>query len=44
MEKKIKNVSDLRDESSKGKIRIVLELKKDTNSKFVINALYKYTR
>jgi len=42
--KKLKNISDLRDESSKGKIRIVLELKKDTNSKFVTNALYKYTR
>ncbi|MFH1151537.1 MAG: DNA gyrase subunit A, partial [Nanoarchaeota archaeon] len=42
--KKIKNVTDLRDESSKGKIRIVLELKKDTNSKFVMNSLYKYTR
>ena len=42
--KKIKNVTDLRDESSKGKIRIVLELRKDTNSKFVINSLYKYTR
>lgn len=42
--KKIKNISDLRDESSKGKIRIVIELKRDTNSKFVINSLYKYTR
>lgn len=42
--KKIKNVSDLRDESAKGKIRVVLELKKDTNPKFVVNALYKYTR
>ncbi len=42
--KKITNVSDLRDESSKGKIRIVLELKKGTSSKFVVNALYKYTR
>ncbi len=42
--KKIKDVSDLRDESSKGKIRIVLELKKDVNSKFVMNSLYKYTR
>ncbi len=42
--KKIKDVSDLRDESSKGKIRIVLELRKDANSKFVINSLYKYTR
>ena len=42
--KKIRGVSDLRDESSKGKIRIVLELKKDSDSKFVTNALYKYTR
>ncbi len=42
--KKIRDVSDLRDESSKGKIRIVIELKKDTDPKFVINSLYKYTR
>lgn len=43
-DKKIKDVSDLRDESSKGKTRIVIELKKDANPKFVINSLYKYTR
>jgi DNA gyrase subunit A len=43
-DKKIQNVSDLRDESAKGKIRIVIELKKGVNSKFVINKLYKYTR
>jgi len=43
-EKKLKDISDLRDESSKGKIRIVLELRKGVNSKFVINALHKYTR
>ena len=42
--KKVKSISDLRDESSKGKIRIVIELKKDTNPKFVINSLYKFTR
>ncbi len=42
--KKLKNVSDLRDESAKGKVRIVIELKKEANSKFVTNALYKYTR
>jgi DNA gyrase subunit A len=42
--KKLKDISDLRDESSKGKIRIVLELRKGVNSKFVINALHKYTR
>jgi len=28
----------------KGKIRIVIELKKGANSKFITNALYKYTR
>ncbi len=43
-DKKLRDVSDLRDESSKGKIRIVLGLKKGANSSFVINALYKYTR
>ena len=43
-EKKIKDVSDLRDESSKGKTRIVLELKKEADPKFVLNSLYKYTR
>jgi DNA gyrase subunit A len=42
--KKIKDISDLRDESSKGKIRIVIELGKGVNSKFVMNSLYKYTR
>ncbi len=43
-DKKIKDVSDLRDESSKGKIRVVIELRKDSNPKFITNALYKYTR
>jgi len=43
-DKKIKDISDLRDESSKGNIRIVIELKKDVEPQYVINALYKYTR
>jgi len=43
-DKKIKDISDLRDESSKGKTRVVLELRKEANPKFIINALYKYTR
>jgi DNA gyrase subunit A len=42
--KKLIGVADLRDESSKGKIRIVLELKKGVNSKYINNTLYKYTR
>ncbi len=42
--KKLIGISDLRDESSKEKIRIVLELKKGTNAKYINNSLYKYTR
>jgi len=42
--KKLKDISDLRDESSKGKIRIVIELRKGASPDFVINSLYKYTR
>lgn len=43
-DKKIKNLADIRDESSQGETRIVIELKQGTNPKFVTNALYKYTR
>src|SRR3989344_2120671 len=43
-EKKLPDVSDLRDESSKGKVRIVIELKKDAGPKFTINKLYTLTR
>ncbi len=42
--KKLKDISDLRDESSKGKIRVVIELRKGADAKFAINALFKYTR
>lgn len=41
-EKKI-NISDLRDESSRGKVRIVIELKKDAYPKKVLNQLFKMT-
>lgn len=43
-DKKIKDVSDIRDESSKGKTRIVLEFKKGANPDYIINSLYKFTR
>ncbi len=43
-EKKIQDVSDIRDESAKGKIRIVIELRKGANSKFILNRIYKFTR
>ena len=42
--KKLRDISDLRDESSKGKIRVVIEMRKGANSKFVTNSLFKYTR
>lgn len=42
-EKKIVGISDLRDESARGKIRIVIELKKDSYPKKVLNQLYKMT-
>ena len=41
-EKKI-NISDLNDESSRGKVRIVIEVKKDGYPKKVLNQLYKLT-
>ena len=41
-EKKIA-LADLRDESSRGKVRIVIELKKDAYPKKVLNQLYKLT-
>lgn len=41
-DKKI-SISDLRDESSRGKVRIVVEVKKDGYPKKVLNQLYKLT-
>lgn len=43
-EKKILDISDLRDESSKGLVRIVIELKKSATPKFTMNKLFKLTR
>ncbi len=42
-DKKLPDVSDIRDESSKGKVRVVIELKRGADSKFTINRLYKST-
>ncbi|MGV8130882.1 MAG: DNA gyrase/topoisomerase IV subunit A, partial [Candidatus Pacearchaeota archaeon] len=42
-EKKLPDISDLRDESAKGKVRIVIELKKGVDPKFTLNQLYKLT-
>ncbi|HWH44228.1 MAG TPA: DNA gyrase subunit A [Thermoleophilaceae bacterium] len=42
-DKKIPEISDLRDESGKDGIRIVIELKRDAIPKVVLNKLYKHT-
>ncbi len=42
-DKKIVAISDLRDESARGKVRVVIELKKDAYPKKVLNQLYKLT-
>lgn len=43
-DKKLPDVSDIRDESSKGKIRVVIELRKGAEPNFTTNRLFKYTR
>ncbi len=42
-EKKLEGIKDLRDESNKDGVRIVIELKKDAYPKKIQNALYKMT-
>lgn len=41
--KKLDHIADARDESARGKIRIVVELKKDAFPKKILNQLYKLT-
>jgi len=43
-EKTIDGISDLRDESDKDGMRIVIELKRDANDQVVLNQLYKHTQ
>lgn len=43
-DKKIDGISDLRDESDRSGMRIVIELKKDANPNIVLNRLYKHTQ
>lgn len=42
-EKKLLDVADIWDESAKGKVRIVIEIKKGVDPKYTINKLYKLT-
>jgi DNA gyrase subunit A len=43
-EKRLEGISDIRDESAKGDIRIVIELKKGENGDIILNNLYKLTQ
>ena len=43
-EKRVDQISDLRDESDRDGMRIVIELKKDANAQVVLNQLYSYTQ
>lgn len=43
-EKRIEGISDLRDESDRNGMRIVIELKKDANANVVLNKLYKHSQ
>ncbi|HHV46467.1 MAG TPA: DNA gyrase subunit A [Tissierellia bacterium] len=43
-DKKIEGISDLRDESDREGMRIVIELKRDANANVVLNNLYKQTQ
>jgi len=42
--KKLEGISDLRDESDRSGMRIVIELKRDVNPNVVLNYLYKHTQ
>ena len=43
-DKKIEHISDIRDESDRDGMRIVLELKKDANPQITLNRLFKHTQ
>ena len=43
-DKKISGVADLRDESDREGIRVVIDLKRDENSAIILNQLYKFTQ
>ena len=43
-DKRIEGISDLRDESNRNGMRIVIELKRDVNANIVLNNLYKHSQ
>jgi DNA gyrase subunit A len=42
-EKRIEGISDLRDESDRNGIRVVIELKRDSSRRYVLNQLFRLT-
>ena len=42
-DKRVEGISDIRDESDRHGMRIVIDLKKDANAQVVLNTLYKHT-
>ena len=43
-DKKIEGITDLRDESGRAGMRIVIEYRRDANGEIILNQLYKYTQ
>lgn len=43
-DKKIEDIADIRDESDRDGLRVVIELKRDANAEVVLNNLYKHTQ
>ena len=43
-DKKLEGIADLRDESNRNGMRIVIELKRDVNANIVLNNLYKHSQ
>ncbi|MEG1087818.1 MAG: DNA gyrase subunit A, partial [Cetobacterium sp.] len=43
-DKKLEGISDLRDESNRNGMRVVIELKRDANANIVLNKLYKHSQ
>lgn len=43
-DKKLEDISDIRDESDRDGMRVVIELKRDANAQVILNNLYKHTQ
>ena len=42
-DKRVEGISDLRDESDRSGVRVVIELKKDANAEVILNQLYRWS-